>query len=83
MNYYKTKLEEQESIINIDYLKKTINIYSSRKAVIERLTKKLGQPTKIFTTQKSVSGASWNIPFVQKEKIRNALSKTYLIGQMK
>ncbi len=82
MKYYNTCLEEQESIINIDYQAKTLTIYSSRKSVIERLINKLGNPTSTYTIDNLITGASWKIPFKEKNKIRNALSKTILIAQL-
>ena len=37
MKFYNTMPEEQETIVNIDYFSKILNIYSSRKSVIQRL----------------------------------------------
>lgn len=82
MQYYNTSLEEQESVINIDYQERTLKIYSSRKVVIERLKKRLGNPTAVNTVKGVVSGASWEISFKEKNKIRLALSKTIIIGQL-
>ncbi len=82
MNFYKTAIEEQETVINLCYEEKYLYIYSSKKSIIERLIKKLGKPTKIDTIKELVTGASWKIPFKQKDKIRIALSKTLLIGQL-
>lgn len=83
MEYYNTILEEQETVINIDYYKRELNIYSSRKSVMKRLNIKLGEPKKIFKINELQSGACWEIPFNEKERIRNALSKTILIAQLK
>ena len=83
MKYYNTNLEEQETIINIDYFEKTLYIYSSRKSIIERLKRKLGNPNKEYLTKNLLSGASWKISFQDNKKIRVALSKVILIGQMK
>lgn len=82
-NFYKTNLEEQETIINIDYFDKTVHIYTCRKSVYERLKNKLGEPNKIYYLQGKICGGSWKIPFVDKSKINNALSRPILIGQMK
>ena len=41
MKFYNTNIEEQETQINIDYYSKTLNIYSSRKSVIQMLYTKL------------------------------------------
>lgn len=83
MKYYNTIPEEKETQINIDYFERTLNIYSSRKAVIQRLYTKLGEPTKTDYIDKALTGASWNIPFADKKKITIALSRPILIAQMK
>ncbi len=38
--FYNTGMEEQETIINIDYFSKTVNLYTSRNAQYNRLYKK-------------------------------------------
>lgn len=83
MKFYNTIPEEQESIINLDYFGRNLYIYSSRKAVIQRLYDKLGEPTKTYYIDKALTGASWEIPFSDKKKMSCALSKPLLIGQMK
>lgn len=83
MKYYNTIPEEQETQINIDYFERTLNIYSSRKAVIQRLYTKLGEPTKTDYINNSITGAIWNIPFADKKKTTIALSRPILIAQMK
>lgn len=83
MKFYSTSIEEQETVINIDYCSKLLRIYSSRKSVIQRLYDKLGDPTREYYINKALTGASWNIPFKDKKRISIALSKPTLIGQMK
>lgn len=83
MKFYNTNIEEQETQINIDYYSKTLNIYSSRKSVIQRLYTKLGEPTKTDYINNSITGAIWKIPFADKKKITIALSRPLLIAQMK
>ena len=83
MKFYNTEIEEQETQINLDYYTKTLNIYSSRKSVIQRLYNKLGEPSKSYYIKSLLTGASWNIPFADKKKMTIALSKPTLIGQMK
>ena len=83
MKYYNTNIEEQETQINIDYYSKKLNIYSSRKSIIERLYKMLGEPTKIHYINKSITSACWIISFSDKKRMSKALSKPILIGQMK
>ena len=83
MKYYNTIPEEQETTINIDYYKKRLILYSSRKPVIQRLIRKLGEPNKIYYLKKEVSGASWIIKFENKKIITKVLSRPLLIGNIK
>lgn len=79
--FYKTSIEEQETTINIDYFTKSIRCYTSRNSVYNRLKAKLGEPTKTYYTQKQISGAYWNIPFIDKKRMNVIFSKTIVIGQ--
>ncbi len=81
--FYHTDYEEQETTINIDYHKKEMLLYTSRKGVHERIVKKIGEPTKKYYTNKKISGASWTIPFENKKSITSILSRPTLIGNMK
>ena len=81
--FYNTEYEEQKTIINIDYSKKEIALYTSRKIVYERIYKRLGKPTKKYYTKNKISGAVWIIPFEDKKSIRAILSRPILIGSMK
>ena len=81
--FYDTNYDEQESIINIDYCKKQFYLYTSRKAVYDRIVKKLGNPTNKYYTNKKISSASWIIPFTDKKSITTILSRPILIGNMK
>ena len=80
--FHNTKIEEQETIINIDYYKKMIHCYTSRKTQIEKLTKKLGTPKETFYTNKKMSGANWEIPFSNKKLANVIFSKSVIIGQL-
>lgn len=81
--FYDVSLEEQETIINIDYYKKQVLIYTSRKVVYDRIVKKLGDPFKIYYSKGQISGANWIIPFKNKKNITSILSRPILIGDMK
>ena len=81
--FYDTDYEEQETILNIDYYQRQIYLYTSRKAVYDRILKKLGNPTKKYYTNKKLSGANWIIPFENKKIITAILSRPTLIGNMK
>ena len=81
--FYNTDYDEQETIINIDYYKKEVSLYTSRKAVNERIVKKIGEPTKKWYTDKMISCANWVIPFENRKSITSILSRPTLIGNMK
>lgn len=81
--FYNTDFEEQESIINIDYCKKQLHLYTCRKSAYDRILKKLGNPTNKYYTDKKISGANWIIPFSDKKSITTILSRPTLIGNMK
>lgn len=83
MKFYNILPEEQETTINIDYSKRLLCIYSSKKSVIQRLSIKLGEATKTEHIKKSITGAKWEIPFADKKRISISLSRPLLIGQMK
>ena len=78
----KTILEEQETLVNISYADKCTDVYTSKKSVYFRLLEKLGEPTKKFYLQNRVSGASWVIPFSDKQRTGYALSRPLLIGNI-
>ena len=81
--FYKNNLEEQETIINIEYFASKVNLYTCQKTVYDRLRKKIGEPNKTYYTDNKISGASWQIPFEDKKRIRQILSRPSLIGQRK
>ena len=78
--FQNSSLEEQETIINIDYAASELSVYTCRKYVYDRLIKKIGQPTKVIYTSKKISGGRWNIPFTNKKTITQILSRPTLIG---
>ena len=83
MNHYNTILEEQETLINIDYFSSEVKIYTSKKSIYERIIKKIGNPTKEYIYKNKRSGAEWKIPFKDKKKITAILSRPTLIGNIK
>lgn len=78
--YANTTIDEQETIINIDYGKSLVHIYTSQRTVYQRLVKKLGTPTKIGYIKNKIVSGTWLIPFVQKKSITQILSRPTLIG---
>ena len=78
--FYNTKIEEQETIITIDYSTREVYIYTSQKDVYRRIVKRIGQPNYTdFLKGKTVSGR-WIIPFSERKMITQILSRPTLIG---
>lgn len=71
--------DEQETIINIDYCEKTINVYTSRKQVGERLKKKIGEPTNKYVSNGKVYAVNYKRNLFDKD-VAKFLSKMLLIG---
>ena len=71
--------DEQETIINIDYFKKTINVYTSRKQVGERLKKKIGEPTDKYVSNNKIYAVNYKRNLFDKD-VSKFLSKMLLIG---
>ena len=80
--YSNTSLEEQETIINVDYQAKKVHLYTSRKSVIKRYKDKLGKPNKTYTTNGLISGCSWCIPFNDRKRLGIIFSRPNVIGNM-
>lgn len=78
-----TKFEEQETVVNIDYARSILSIYTSRRITFNRLKEKLGKPTKTYYVKKKINGGIWEIPFAEKRKIVSALSRPLLVGCVK
>ena len=71
--------DEQETLINIDYYEKTINVYTSRKQVAERLKKKIGEPTDKYISNNKVYAVNYKRNLYDKD-VSKFLSKMLLIG---
>lgn len=74
--------DEQETIINIDYCEKTINVYTSRKQVGERLIKKIGEPTNKYASNNKIYAVEYKRNLSDKD-VAKFLSKVLLIGSFK
>ena len=74
--------DEQETVINIDYFKKTINVYTSRKQTAERLLKKVGEPTKTDENNGYISGVTYERNLFDKD-VAKFFSKGLIIGSFK
>lgn len=75
-------LDEQETIVNIDYYDKKITVYTSRKSVGERLMKKIGEPTKIHEMDGKISAVEYTRNLFDKDVAR-FFSKMLLIGSFR
>ena len=71
--------DEQETLINIDYCEKTINVYTSRKQVGERLKKKIGEPTDKYISNNKIYAVNYKRNLYDKD-VAKFLSKMLLIG---
>lgn len=71
--------DEQETLINIDYCEKTINVYTSRKQVAERLKKKIGEPTDVYKNGNKIYAVNYKRNLFDKD-VAKFLSKMLLIG---
>ena len=71
--------DEQETIINVDYCEKTINVYTSRKQVGERLKKKIGEPTDKYISNGKIYAVNYKRNLFDKD-VAKFLSKMLLIG---
>jgi hypothetical protein len=80
--FYSTSMEEQETIINVDYFAKEVSCYTSRNSTYNRLFRKLGEPTKTYYTQEKISGANWIIPFGDKKRLASIFSRPTIIGSL-
>ena len=81
MEFNNNLLEEQETTILIMYSTKEVICYTARKATYKRLLKKLGEPTDCDYRKGKITGATWNIPFEDKKKLKAVFSSTTIIGQ--
>ena len=71
--------DEQETLINVDYFEKTLNFYTSRKSVAERLRKKVGEPTKVDMKNGKISGVTY-VRNLHDEDIKKFLSVSSIVG---
>ena len=71
---YNTGYGEMETIINIDYARSEVSIYTSKKGISKRLEKKIGQPTKKYYTNGKISSTRWDISFSEAPVRESVLS---------
>ena len=80
---YTTSNEEAETHIWTDFYSGQVIVETNRKTTYYRLLKKLGEPNKKQYVKEKLVGAIWKANFEDKEKVRQILSKTNIIGQAK
>ena len=66
---------ETETNINVLYKEQVISVYTNKVDLQRKLNKVLGEPTKEYKIKRSISGSVWEIPFMDKTKIRNLMLK--------
>lgn len=71
--------DEQETIINIDYCEKNIKVYTTRKAVADRLLKKVGEPTKIYDNNDRIYAVFYERNLFDKD-VAKFFSKMLMVG---
>ena len=71
--------DEQETHINIDYGNRTITVYTSRKAVYDKLLKRGITPTRVNKIKGEIVGACYRTDLTD-GAVRTILSKTILVG---
>ena len=82
MRYYDNIPEEQESIIDLNYFTKTLDIYTTRKVQMVKLTKELGAPDRTYAINGKICSCEWKIPFQDTKRTAKALSRPILIGSL-
>ena len=75
--------EEMETYIWVNFCLGQVIVETNKKATYERLLKKLGESNKKQYVKEKLVGAIWKVNFEDKEKVRQILSKTNIIGQAK
>ncbi len=75
--------EETETHIWADSYSGQVIVETNKKATYDRLLKKLGEPNQKQYVKEKFVGAIWKANFEDREKVRQILSKTNIIGQAK
>lgn len=65
--------EEQETTINLNYKNKTINLYTTRYAVANKLKKKIGEPSKINYSNNKIDSIEYFMK-MDDNRVRKLLS---------
>lgn len=81
--FFNTDIEEQETLIHVDYFSKIITLYTSSELIYSRYLEKLGEPSKIYYIKNKISGASWKVPFDDKKRSGYIFSRPSIVGKKK
>ena len=79
MNWEIVPRDEQETFLTIDYYEKTIEVYTSRKSVADRLLKKVGEPTQKYECDGRIYAVCYKRNLFDKD-VSKFFSKMLLIG---
>ena len=71
--------DEQETIVQIDYYEKKIDVYTTRKSVAKRLEKKVGKPDEVQINNNCIWSVSYRRDLSDKN-IKSFLSVGTLVG---
>lgn len=82
MNWEIVPRDEQETIINIDYCEKIIKVYTTRKSVADRLLRKIGEPTKVYSSDNRIYGVVYERNLFEKD-VAKFFSKLLLVGSFR
>ena len=74
--------DEQETIINVDYYEKKMTFYTTRKAVAQRLKKKVGEPTSIDKMNGRISGVTY-VRGLHEDDVKQFFSISSVIGSFR
>ena len=66
--------EEKESILNFDDFGEMLHCYTRNQATGNKLKKKIGEPTKTDYIKGHIFSMAWDIPYSDRERIRQVLS---------
>lgn len=79
MKWEKIILNEQETLINIDYYEKVVSLYTTRSIVYKKLLKLIGEPIEKSICNNLIYGAEWKIPFKERKKISKMFNLSNLL----
>ena len=73
--YRNTKLEEEETTINVIYSENIFSIYTNIVKLQKQLNNLIGEPTEEYKIKRSIAGSKWTIPLSDQTKISRMILK--------